>query len=68
MGFDPIVGMAMGALIGGGVELVVQLPLCGGKVSVGWVLDWRDEGLRRICNLVMPAARGTFRHPDQYFY
>ena len=59
LGLHPIVGMAWGALIGGLLQLVVQLPLLWREgFRLQWVLDWRDEGLRRIGNLVLPAVVG----------
>ncbi len=58
-GYQPIVGMAYGTLFGGLLQLAVQLPLL---FKVGyrpqWVLDWRDEGLRRIMRLMAPAVIG----------
>jgi putative peptidoglycan lipid II flippase len=58
-GIPPIVGMAWGALIGGLLQLAVQLPLLW---RVGfrprWVLDLRDEGLQRIAKLMLPAVVG----------
>ena len=59
LGIHPIVGMAWGALIGGLLQLLVQLPLLW---RVGfrpqWVLDLRDAGLRRIAKLMLPAVVG----------
>jgi len=59
LGIHPIVGMAWGAVVGGLLQLAVQLPLLG---RVGfqfrWVLDLRDEGLRRIAKLMLPAVVG----------
>ncbi len=58
-GIPPIVGMAWGALIGGVLQLAVQLPLLW---RVGfrprWVLDFKDEGLRRMARLMLPAVVG----------
>ncbi len=59
LGIHPIVGMAWGALIGGLLQLLVQLPLLW---QVGfrpqWVLDLRDSGLIRIARLMLPAVVG----------
>jgi len=58
-GIAPIVGMAWGTLIGGCLQLVVQLPLVfKAGYRPAWVLDWRDEGLRRIFILMLPAIVG----------
>lgn len=58
-GLHPIVGMAVGALIGGFLQLVVQFPLLR---RVGfrprWVLDLKDEGLHRVLTLMVPAVVG----------
>jgi len=59
LGLHPIVGMAWGALIGGLLQLLVQLPLLWREgFRPLWVLDWRDEGLRRIALLMLPAVVG----------
>ncbi len=58
-GVPAIVGMAIGTLLGGGVQLAVQLPdLWRVGYRPAWVLDWRDEGLRRIFRLMTPAIIG----------
>jgi len=59
LGWHPIVGMAWGTLIGGALQLAVQLPLLwrvGFKAQ--WALDLKEEGLRRILRLVLPAVVG----------
>jgi putative peptidoglycan lipid II flippase len=58
-GLNPIVGMACGVLIGGMLQLVCQGPLLF-KVGFrpAWVLDLKDEGLRRIFKLMLPAVVG----------
>jgi len=59
LGYHPIVGMAVGTLIGGFLQLAVQLPLLG---RVGykpqWVLEFREPGLLRIMKLMLPAVVG----------
>ena len=58
-GVHPIVGMAWGTLIGGFLQLAVQVPLLR---RVGfrpqWVLDLKDPGLHRIVKLMLPAVVG----------
>jgi putative peptidoglycan lipid II flippase len=59
--FDPpIVGMAIGVLLGGLGQLGLQLPFLR---RVGFVyraiLDFRDPGVRRIISLMAPAAIGV---------
>ncbi len=58
-GFHPIAGMAVGVLLGGALQLAVQLPLLwrvGFKPR--WVMDFRDPGLHRILRLMLPAVVG----------
>jgi putative peptidoglycan lipid II flippase len=58
-GMTPIVGMAWGALVGGFLQLAVQLPLLWRVgFSLRWVLDFREPGLRRIVKLMIPAVVG----------
>lgn len=58
-GIPAIVGMAIGTLLGGALQLAVQLP---DLWRVGYrpqlVLDWQEEGLRRIFRLMAPAVIG----------
>jgi putative peptidoglycan lipid II flippase len=58
-GIPPIVGMAWGTLIGGLLQMLVQVPLLR---QVGfrpqWVLDLKESGLRRIARLMLPAVVG----------
>ena len=59
LGLHPIVGMAWGALVGGLLQLVVQLPLLWRQgFRLQWVLDWREPGVRRIALLMLPAVVG----------
>jgi putative peptidoglycan lipid II flippase len=58
-GVPAIVGMAWGTLIGGFLQLAVQMPLLH---KVGYrparVLDLKDEGLHQILKLMLPAVVG----------
>jgi putative peptidoglycan lipid II flippase len=58
-GQPPIVGMAVGTLIGGFLQLAIQLPSLKG-CGFNWRphLNLRDEGLRRIMVLMIPAIIG----------
>jgi putative peptidoglycan lipid II flippase len=58
-GVAPIVGMAWGALVGGFLQLAVQLPLLW-RVGfrLRWVLDLREPGLLRVFKLMLPAVVG----------
>src|SRR5262249_51065044 len=58
-GLPPITSMAVGALIGGAAQLLLQVPSlyrCGFHYETA--LDWHDPGLRRIMTLMLPAAFG----------
>ena len=58
-GVEPIVGMAWGALVGGLLQLAVQLPLLWRVgFKLWWVLDFKDPGLQRIIKLMLPAVVG----------
>ena len=58
-GQPPIVGMAVGTLIGGLLQLAVQLPSLR-RSGFTWRLhlNLKDEGLRRIMILMIPAVIG----------
>lgn len=59
LGLHPIVGMAWGALVGGLLQLAVQLPLVWREgFRPQWVFDLRDAGLQRIGKLMLPAVVG----------
>ncbi len=55
-----IIGMAIGTIIGGAAQFLIQLPAL---LKVGFRftlnLDFRDEGVRRIMRLMGPAIIGT---------
>jgi putative peptidoglycan lipid II flippase len=58
-GQPPIVGMAVGTLIGGFLQLAIQLPSLK-RSGFSWRphLNLKDEGLRRIMVLMIPAVIG----------
>ncbi len=59
IGLDPIVGMACGVVIGGVLQLIIQVPLLKKQgFSYGLSIDFRDPGLRRILMLMIPAVIG----------
>ncbi len=55
-----IIGMSIGTLIGGGAQLLMQLP---SLFKVGFrftpLLSFADEGVRRVIALMTPAILGT---------
>jgi putative peptidoglycan lipid II flippase len=58
-GLHPIVGMAIGVLIGGVLQLGVQVPsLRRQGLRYNFYLGFRDEGLLRILKLMVPAIIG----------
>lgn len=59
IGQEPITAMAIGSLLGGLSQLLVQAPAlygCGFRYRLR--LDWSHPGLRRILTLMLPAAFG----------
>jgi putative peptidoglycan lipid II flippase len=58
-GMEPVVSMAVGAIVGGASQFLVQVPSAR---RLGWrfhfVLDVSDPGLRRIAALMLPAVVG----------
>ncbi len=58
-GLAPVVSMAIGAVVGGLSQFLVQIPSAR---RLGWrfhfVLDFSDPGLRRIAHLMLPAVVG----------
>jgi putative peptidoglycan lipid II flippase len=58
-GQPPIVGMAVGTLIGGFLQLAIQLPAIK-RSGFSWRphLSLKDKGLRRIMVLMIPAVIG----------
>ncbi len=55
-----MVGMAIGTLIGGAAQLLIQLPSLR---AVGYryepILDWRDPGFRQVLKLLAPSVLGV---------
>ncbi len=58
-GAAPVVSMAIGALVGGASQFLVQLPAA---YRLGWRFrfspDFSDPGVRRIASLMLPAVVG----------
>lgn len=55
-----IIGMSIGTLIGGGAQLLIQVPsLYRVGFRFRWGLSFRDEGVRRVMRLMAPAIIGT---------
>lgn len=50
--------LALGVLLGGTGQLLVQLPALRGRLRFRWRLDWRDPGLRQVLALLGPAVVG----------
>jgi putative peptidoglycan lipid II flippase len=60
LGFEPIIGMAYGVVLGGGLQLVWQLPsLYRSGLAFHWRMDWSHPGLRQILRLMGPAILGS---------
>ena len=60
LGFDPIVGMAIGTLVGGALQYFVQWPSLR-RVGLRYQpeLSFTDPGVRQIFRLMGPAVVGT---------
>lgn len=59
--FDPpILALAWGVLLGGVLQLAIQIPALS-KLGLlpRWNLDLKDEGVRRVLYLMAPAALGV---------
>jgi putative peptidoglycan lipid II flippase len=60
VGADPIVGMAWGVVIGGALQLLVQVPALRRQgFRIRPLFDWADSGLRAILRLMGPAILGN---------
>lgn len=58
-GLEPVVSMAIGALLGGASQFLVQLPSAWRLgYRYRWTLDFSDPGLRHIGKLMLPAVVG----------
>jgi len=59
LGLEPITAVACGTLIGGVAQLALQWPVLRREgFRYRPVLDWRDEGLRRVLLLMGPGTIG----------
>ncbi len=59
LGLPPIAAIAIGTLVGGVFQLALQWPLLRRQgFSYRPMLDWRDEGLRRVLTLMGPGTLG----------
>ena len=59
LGADPVVGLAVGFVLGGFSQMAVQWPaLRRAGFRHQWVLDWRDSGLREVLFLMGPGTIG----------
>lgn len=55
-----VIGIAIGTLIGGAAQLLIQLPSLH-RIGYRYAprLDWRDEGFRRVLKLLGPSVVGV---------
>ena len=59
LGIEPIVGIAIGTLLGGVAQLALQWPILRREgFAYRPFLDWSDPGLRRVLVLMGPGAIG----------
>jgi len=60
LGIQPIEGMAWGVLIGGALQLLVQIPsLISQGFRFRFEFDWQDSGLKHVLKLMGPAILGN---------
>ncbi len=58
-GLEPIIGMAIGVMVGGCLQLAIQVPsLLKEGLRYRPFVDFSDPGLRRIMTLMIPAVIG----------
>ena len=59
-GFHPVTGLAVGILVGGGAQFLVQLP---SMWYVGFryqfIIGFKDKRVKQVCFLVIPAILGV---------
>ncbi len=59
LGYHPLTGMAVGVLVGGALQFLVQIP---SMWRVGFryrpILNFTDPGLRQVMRLIVPALLG----------
>jgi putative peptidoglycan lipid II flippase len=59
-GMQRITGMAIGVVLGGGLQLAWQLPSMSREgFRFHWAIDWSHPGLRKIIRLMGPAILGN---------
>ena len=67
MGIEPIYAMAAGVMLGGILQLGVQVPALHRRgllprIGLGWSrlrAAWRDSGVRQVLSLMLPALLGV---------
>ncbi len=67
LGIEPIYAMAAGVMLGGVLQLAVQLPSLHRlgllpRIALGWSsvrAAWADPGVRRVASLMVPALLGV---------
>ncbi len=59
MGWDPIVSIAIGVLVGGALQVIVQIPLLR-KTGFRYRprIDFSHPGLKKVLTLVLPVSAG----------
>lgn len=55
---EPVYALAVGVIVGGLAQLLFQVPYLRGKWRYRFALNWRDENLKRLGTLMLPATIG----------
>jgi putative peptidoglycan lipid II flippase len=64
----PILGLALGALLGGICQLAIQLPgIIRAGISLGFTLKFKDPDILRVLKLMAPTALGAAAYQFSVF-
>jgi putative peptidoglycan lipid II flippase len=64
----PILGLALGALLGGFCQLAIQLPgIVRAGISLGFTLNFKDPDILKVLKLMAPTALGAAAYQFSVF-
>ena len=59
MGWDPVMGLGLGVLLGAILHLLIQIPSAQkAGFRFRFIIDWTDRGFRKIIRLMIPRTLG----------